>query len=261
MKLASCLTTKMLALAAGMFFLAFGTTINAQVQTTTSTTSGKVTKTVNVDRGTVVLVEGNDLIVETSDGTIRHFPNVPDSTKFNIDGKSLSIHDLKPGMKLQRTITTTSTPQVVKTVQTVTGTVWYVSPPNSVILTLANGKNQSFKIPKNQQFDINGKMFDAFGLRKGMKITATRITETPETIVSQQRSIRGTAPAPAPRQVAATPPPPPPPADVPILIAVLVPEPATLPKTGSELPLIALLGLLCLSFSLALKFVRTNEAR
>ena len=48
-------------------------------------------------------------------------------------------------MKLQRTITTTTTPQLVTTVQTVTGTVWHVTPPNSVILRLENNTNQAFK--------------------------------------------------------------------------------------------------------------------
>jgi hypothetical protein len=38
-----------------------------------------------------------------------------------VDGKQLGIHDLKPGMKLQRNITTASTPQTITTVQTVTG--------------------------------------------------------------------------------------------------------------------------------------------
>jgi hypothetical protein len=77
----------------------------------------------------------------------------------------LGIHDLKPGMKLQRAITTTATPQTITTVQAVTGKVWYVNPPNSVILTMENGTNQSFKIPNGQKFNVDGRMVDAFGLR------------------------------------------------------------------------------------------------
>ena len=57
------------------------------------------------------------------------------------------------------------------------------------------------------------------------------------------------------------PPPPAPPADVPILIAVAEPapapaSPAELPKTGSLLPLIGLLGSLLLLASLGLKAIR-----
>jgi hypothetical protein len=39
----------------------------------------------------------------------------------------------------------------------VTGKVWHVSPPSSVILTLEDGTNQSFKIPKGQKFTSMGK--------------------------------------------------------------------------------------------------------
>jgi LPXTG-motif cell wall-anchored protein len=194
------------------------------------------------------------------DGSFRHIANVPESAKITVDGKQLGIHDLKPGMKLQRSIITTTTPQVVTTVQTVTGKVWHVTPPNSVILQLENNTNQSFKIPNGQKFNVNGQMVDAFGLKKGMVVTATKIVEVPEVVVSQQKHVTGTMPAP----------PSAPPADVPILIAKAEPTPApaaaeapaasakTLPKTGSELPLIGLLGLLCLTASLGVKFLRAN---
>jgi hypothetical protein len=240
-----------------IFFAAFSV---AQVQTRQSTTAGPSTKNVTVEHGEVVTVEGNDLFVKMEDGTIRHFPNVPESAKVTVDGRQLGIHDLKPGMKLQRTIITTTTPQTVTTVQTVTGKVWHVSPPNSVILSLEDGTNQSFKIPKNQKFNVNGEMVDAFGLRKGMIVNATKIVEVPETVVSQQRKVTGTMP----------PPPPAPPADVPILVATAEPAPqsaapqastsapATLPKTASDLPLVGLLGLLCIFASLGVKFLRAN---
>jgi hypothetical protein len=144
------------------------------------------------------------------DGEIRHIPNVPESARATVDGKELGIHDLRPGMKLQRTITTTKTPQTVTTVQSVTGKVFHVQPPNSVILTLENGENQEFKIPKGQKFMINGRETDAWGLQKGMTVTATKVVEVPITVVEHERQVTGTAP----------PPPPAPPADVPILIVI-----------------------------------------
>ena len=238
----------------------FAVSTSAQVQTQKSTTAGPAAKQVQVEHGEVVFVQGNDLVVKMEDGTIRHIANVPESARVSVDGKELGIHDLKPGMKLQRTITTTTVPQTVKTVQTVTGKVWQVSPPNSVILTLENGKNQAFKIPKGQKFTIDGQEVDAFGLKKGMIVTATKIVEVPETLVTQQKQVSGTMPAP----------PPAPPANVPILIVkeepAATPAPVEtaatpvkkLPKTGSELPLVGLLGLLCLSVSLGVKFVRAN---
>ena len=64
---------------------------------------------------------------------------------YTLDGQQLGIHELKPGMKLVRATVTTSTPQVVTTVQTVTGKVWQVTPPPVLILTLENGQNQGLR--------------------------------------------------------------------------------------------------------------------
>jgi hypothetical protein len=229
----------------------------AQVQTDTSTSAGKPTIQTTVEKGEVVTVSGNDLVVKMDDGSIRHIANVPDSARVNVDGQMLGIHDLKPGMKLQRTITTTTTPKTITTVQSVTGKVWYVNPPSSVILTLEDGKNQQFKIPKGQKFNVDGQMVDAWGLKKGMNVSATKVVEVPVTEVDKQRKLTGTMP----------PPPPAPPADVPILVVVAeevpVPAaapaaPAALPKTGSPLPLIGLLGFLSLASWFGLKVVRTT---
>jgi hypothetical protein len=237
--------------------------ICAQVQTDTSAASGQATKVVKVERGEVVTVAGNDLVVKMDDGQIRHFANVPESARVTVDGKELGIHDLKPGMKLQRTITTTTTPRTITTVQSVTGKVWQVSPPNSVILTLEDGKNQRFNIPKGQKFNVDGQQTDAWGLKKGMTIAATKVVEVPETVVEQQRKVTGTMP----------PPPAPPPADTPILVvfvprpepaapaatsdvAKAEPAPTQLPKTASFEPLVGLLGMVSLMLWLGVGVLR-----
>lgn len=247
-------------LAVGAIGLAFTVSMSAQVETSTATDTTGHNKQVSVEKGTVTMVSGNDLYVTMADGSIRHFPNVSESAKVNVDGQMLGIHDLKPGMHLQRTITTSSTTQMVTTTKTVTGKVWHVNPPLSVILTLDDGSNQEFKIPKGQKFNVNGQMTDAFGLKKGMIINATKIVEQPVEVVAKQTKLTGTAP----------PPPPPPPPDQPILIAVMVPvpvaapapaapaaAPAALPKTGSSLPLIGLLGMLSLLCAGGLRLFRS----
>ena len=83
-----------------------------------------------------MLVDGSDLIVKLDDGTIRHFLNVPEGARVDVDGKQRGIHELKPGKVMTRTTVTTTTPQPITTVKTVTGRVWYMNPPRSVILTL-----------------------------------------------------------------------------------------------------------------------------
>ncbi len=250
---------KALVLAVGTFCIVFVTSTRAQVQTTTATTQRQSTKEVTVEHAEVLAVEGNDLLLKMDDGSIRHIPNVPESDKVDVDGRQLGIHDLKPGMKLQHTLTVTTTPQVVTTVQTVTGKVWHVTPPLSVILILEDGTHQSFKIPKGQKFNVQGTMTDAWALKKGMIVTATKIVEVPETVVAHERKITGTMP----------PPPPAPPADVPILVVASEPTPTTtasaeasapekLPKTASELPLVGLVGLLCVFASFGVRFLRAN---
>lgn len=249
-------TQRWLVLGAGAASLTFAMVVSAQVQTSTNTTAGQATKQVTVEHATVVAVSGNDLVVKMEDGSLRHIANVPESARVTVNGQQLGIHDLKPGMTLQRTITTTTTPKVITTTQTVTGKVFYIQPPNTVILTLEDGKNQSFKIPKGQKFNVDGQMVDAFGLKKGMNVSATKVVEEPITVVDQQRKLTGQMP----------PPPPPPPPDVPILVVVAAPPPppaapaeaapAALPKTGSELPLLGLLGALSLLAGLGLRVIR-----
>lgn len=249
----------------GVAALALTLNVRAQVQTdTTTTVAGQTSTEVQVDQAKVVLVDGNDLIVKTQDGRLVHFANVPESARATVDGQELGIHDLQPGMTLQRTITTTTTPLTITTVQKVTGTVWYVNPPSSVVLTLADGTNKEFKIPNGQKFDIDGRMTDAFGLKPGMKVTATKITEAPEDFVEQHKEITGTMPPPEP------------PADLPIVLAFVeviapgpapVPEttaavtPTTLPKTATQLPLIGILGGLTLISGLGLLVARLRAVK
>ena len=240
--------------------LAFTLSLSAQVETTTTTAAGKDTVVTKVERGEVVTVSGNDLVVKMADGTLRNFENVPDSVRVTVDGKQLTIHDLKPGMKLQRNITTTTTPMTITTVQTVKGKVWAINPPLSIILTLEDGKNQQFKIPQDQKFNVDGQMVDAWGVRKGMTITATKIVEEPAVVVTQQKTVTGEAApatgaaAPATGEAAAVAGEATPAADVPILVAQgseeAVPAPteapAAAPAAEHGLSTTAMIGLLCL---------------
>ena len=179
----------------------------AQVRSQTTTTNGKASQRVKVERAEVVLVSGRVLVLRMEDGTIRHFANVPDSFKATVDDKQVGIYDLKAGMTLERTTTITTTPKLVKTMQTVKGRVWTVLPPSSVILTLDDGSNQRFEIPKGQKFNVEGKIVDTWGLKPGMIIKATKVVEFTATEVEQRRKL--TVAVPPPEKLA----------DVPILIA------------------------------------------
>ena len=244
-------------LAVGASGLAFAAKISAQVQSSTEERAGAATRQVTVERAEVVAVQGRDLIVKMEDGTLRHISNVSESARVSVDGKELGIHDLKPGMHLEKTITTTTTPKVVVTTQTVTGKVWHVTPPSSVILTLDNGENQSFKIPEGQKFMVDGQEKDAWGLKKGMRVSATKIVEEPITQVQEEARLAGHMP----------PPPPMPEASTPILVAVAKPAPAEapapaatataeLPKTASDLPMLGLFGCMLITGSFGIRVYR-----
>ena len=231
------------ALAACMLFMAYAVVATAQDTSTTAVNQGTSTHEVKVERGEVVYVSGNDVVIKMDDGEIRNF-KVPDDARATVDGKEISVHDLQPGTKLEHTITTTTTPTEVVTVRTIKGKVWHVNKPVSVVLDLGNGQHKMYKIPKGQKFMVDGQEKTAFDLKKGMNITATVITTEPITVAEQQRKTTGSMP----------PPPPTPPLEGALLVedlpaapsevASAEPAPTELPKTGSELPLVGLLGAL-----------------
>ncbi|MGC1905718.1 MAG: hypothetical protein WA715_18000 [Candidatus Acidiferrum sp.] len=248
---------------AGAALLAIAFTANAQVETQTQVAHGAATKAIKVERGEVVYVSGNSVVIKMEDGTLRHFDNVPESTTVTVDGQQLNVHQLQPGMKIEKQTITTTTPKMITTIKTVTGKVWYVAPPNTVILTMENGQNQQFKIPQGQKFTVDGQEVDAFGLKKGMKVDAQQVIEQPETVVTQEVKRTGIAP----------PPPPAPQADVPILVLIVPastpapvetaaaePVPAKLPQTGTYLPLLGLLGALSTILALGLMALRIHKA-
>jgi hypothetical protein len=94
-------------LAGGALCVAFSLPAAAQVQSNETVEHGTSIKQVNIERGEVVYVSGNDLVIKMEDGSLRDFFNVPDSTTLTVDGRTLNVHQVKPGMKVEKqTITT-----------------------------------------------------------------------------------------------------------------------------------------------------------
>ena len=59
-----------------------------------------------------------------------------------------------------------------------------------------------FKIPEGQKFTVNGQETDAWGLKDGMMVTATKITTAEATSVTQKTQVTGTMPPDAPVLIA-----------------------------------------------------------
>lgn len=237
--------------------------VTAVAQTTTTTqTKGTAKVTTKEETGTVVAVDGNTVVIKMDGGEVRTVTVDPSRTA-NIDGRDITVRDLQVGTKLKGTYTTTNTPVTERTVTVASGTVWFVS-GRTVIATI-DGKNKQFTPKPDQKFKVDGKMVDISGLKKGMKFYAEKIVEAPMVVVSTDRMITGTAPKPKPvvaetparlpepaREVAAAP------APAPVAASEPAPAPAPkkLPKTGSPLPLIGLLGLLSTGASFGSRAIR-----
>jgi LPXTG-motif cell wall-anchored protein len=251
----------------------------ASAQDMPKTTTEKIAGAAQVGtehlRGTVQDVSGNDLIVKMSNGSIREF-HVPESRVFNIDGKQLTVHDLKPGTTLSATVTTTITPVTDRTTTIGTGKVWYVA-GNTVILTLPNGENKMYTVNDSYKFTVDGQPASVHDLRKGMTISAVKIVESERTEIATNTDVTGHFPvkaadtstiAPTPRPartttatVAPTPAPAP---TTPAVTASpttpstssadrTAPEPEALPKTASSVPLLGLLGIVLVGAGLTVR--------
>ena len=258
---------------AGLIFTAFALGTNAQERIQKEVETGPTTQSVKVERGQVVYVSGNDVVIKGEDGRIRDYPNVPESARVTVDGRELSVHEVQPGMTIEQTTITTETPKIITTIKSVTGTIWQITPPTSVILTLENGKNQQFKIPEGTKFTADGRQVDAFALRPGMKVSATAVTEVPETVVTSEVKRTGYMPPPPPESIDAT---------VALLVVMIPIAPATdapnatvetaaaapaerapkeLPRTGSSLPLVGLIGGLFFILAVGLRTRRAFGSR
>jgi len=207
------------------------------------------TTSTEIRQGEVLAVYGSHLVVKTDTGETKEF-DVPEGFKFDHKGQMIGIEDLKPGMILTAAITTTTTPTVVKTEEIKNGTVMHVAGRSAIIRNDATGETKKYNnIPGDFVFyGSDGNPKTIYDIKKGEKVTAHIVHETSETVTETDWDVMASdapkAAAPAP---AAKPAPKPAPA----------PAPApTLPKTGSLLPLVGLVGLLSLFAGLGLGVIR-----
>ncbi len=205
----------------------------------------------------VIAVEGNQLVVRLPEGT-REI-TVPDDFTFVVNGQSMSVRELKPGMSGTATITTTTTVKPVTVTEVKNGTVEQVS-GNSILVRTDQGYRNFTEADVKKR---NVKMFEdgppvkLTDFHRGDILTATVVTEKPPQVLTE-RQVQATlagggaaAPAPAPRPAAAPPraaasstAAPARPAAPPEPTAAATPksEGKTLPKTASPLPLLGLIG-------------------
>jgi hypothetical protein len=215
----------------------------------------------------VISVDGNDLVVKLPEGTKAM--TVPEDFRFTVDGKQLSVHELKPGMAGTATITTKTTTTPVTVTEVKDGTVVRAL-GQSIIVRLPDGQVKQFT-----QSDIDkrgvkiirdGKPAEITDFRDNDHLSATIITSKPPRVMTQ-REVQATlaksgAAAGAPAAAAA---PAPSPAPSAASTAGAAPSasaatsgsaPRTLPKTASPLPILGLVGMASLLAGLGLTVAR-----
>ena len=167
--------------------------LRAQTKTTTQSVKGAAHVTSARMTGVVDWVQGNTLVAKMQPhGDYRVF-DVQPGREFMIDGQTKHIGDLKPGTVLTATVTTTTRPVTVRTTSVLNGTVWWVQ-GNYVVLTLENGENHEYHVPASFKFVVEGKPATVSELKRGMKVSATKIVEEPHTELASNTVITGKSP-------------------------------------------------------------------
>ncbi|HEX4825565.1 MAG TPA: LPXTG cell wall anchor domain-containing protein [Candidatus Polarisedimenticolaceae bacterium] len=218
------------------------------------------TTSYDIRSGEVLSVQGNNLVVRGPQG-VREF-NIPEDFRFDLDGKQLSVHELKPGMKLTALIRTTTAPIELTTTELRNAEVVHTIGNAIVVKNTDTGQYRKFTSDEMNDLDLviykDGKAVPPSSLRKGDKISALVVTKLPPATLTQQdiAVLAENAPPPPPppakampAAAKAQPPPPPPPAE------------KKLPKTGSELPLAGLAGALLLGLGAMITLGRRLAAR
>ena len=159
--------------------LAIGIAGGANAQTTTSS---------KVRNFEVISVDGNYLVFRDQFGT--HDISVPPDFRFNVDGRSVAVGELKPGMKGTATVTKTTTVRDVYVTEVKKGTVLSQTGRSIVV------KDDAGKIHRFAQSDVDergiqlfmgDKPVRIFNLETGDQISAKIVTAGPPEVLTQQQ--------------------------------------------------------------------------
>jgi hypothetical protein len=242
---------------------------------TAAATLAQPTTTTETKKFRVIAVEGSQLVVSLPEGT-REL-TVPADFRFNVDGKMLSVNELKAGMSGTATITTKTTMIPVTVTEVKNGTVMQTMGTSILVRTEEN------TMKKFSQADIDkrgvkiwrdGKPAEISDFRTNDRLSATIVTSRPPRVLTEKEvqatlaqsgggagagataaggagaaarpAGSGSATGAAPASGAA---------------ATSGAEPRRLPRTASPLPLVGLVGLASLVAGLGHTALRRRTTR
>jgi hypothetical protein len=200
----------------------------------------------------VVSVDGNKVVVRGQQGS-REI-TVPAGFMFTVDGKQVTVNELKPGMRGSATITTTTTVTPVTVTEVKNGEVMQASGNSIIVRTESGIKSFTEGDMKKRGVKIyrDGQPLPFTELRAGDKLTASIVTTHPPKVMTE-RQVQASLASPAAPERAATSPTAAAPEST---TASAAPARRSLPKTASPLPLIGMLGAGLFAAGLALTALR-----
>lgn len=147
----------------------------------------------------VLAVDGNQLVVVLPEGT-REL-TVPDDFRFNVDGKMVSVRELKPGTRGSATITTRTTVTPVSVTEVKNGTVMQAS-GGTIVVRTADGGVRMFTQGEVDKRGVKimraGKPAQVADFHAGDTLSATIITSAPPRVMTEKEVQATTFAAAAP---------------------------------------------------------------
>jgi hypothetical protein len=242
---------------------------------TAAVTWAQPTTSTETKKFRVIAVEGNQLVVNLPEGT-REL-TVPEDFRFNVDGKMLSVHELKAGMSGTATITTKTTMVPVTVTEVKNGTVMQTMGTSILVRTEENTMkmfSQADIDKRGVKIWRDGKPAEISDFRTNDRLSATIVTSKPPRVLTEKEvqatlaqsgggagagataaagggaasrpAGSGSATGAAPASGSA---------------ATSGAEPRRLPRTASPLPLVGLVGLASLVAGLGLTALRRRTTR
>jgi hypothetical protein len=240
----------------GLFWLGVGLALVLAGSATAQTT------TYDLRSGEVIAVKGNNLIVRGPEG-VKEFV-ISDDFRFDLDGQQLSVHQLKPGMKLTALIVTTETPVDLTVTELRNAEVIHTLGNSIVVRNSEDGQYRRFTNVQMKEMDLliykDGQVVPPSSLQKGDRISAVVVTKLPPAVMTQQevtvlaQNPKAIPPNAVPVKKVTT-------QDLPVEPPTPPPPPKALPKTASPLPLVGLLGALALAAGFGLTLGRRFAGR
>ena len=180
---------------------------------------------------TVVYVGGDNLVVNRASDGITYSYKVQPSDKVATDGGSVAVSSLKPGAVLTGTLAGTGKP--VDDASVVSGKVVSVSPPNTLLVSVA-GENKQVIIPSGMVKD-GGKEVAVTAVKAGDEVQLTMVVVRAEGDNRPLNSVK------TPAQQGT--------------LALFMEPNMEMPDTGTNLPMYGVAGaaLLALGYGLSLR--------